>query len=144
MVASLVFAVYCYYDGWINPAYKTPAEYGNQLFNRAGTVVLGALFIYFLISFFAILKTRVVADETGIDVNGKFKIDYSSITRVNDKNYEKGLMDLYYKDSGGQEKKYTLDNYKITSFEDIVEEISKHRPDLLEVEAPTSKSDTQA
>ncbi len=132
MLASAACSVYCYYDGWINKAYQTEAKAGDRLFNQVGAIVLGVLFVILIVRFFLALKTRVVVDESGMDVNGKFKIAWPSIIRVDDRNLEKGLLDIFYKGTeGGSEKKYVLDNYKVTSFDEMVEEISRHRPDIL-------------
>ncbi len=132
LVLCAVFSVYCYYDGWRNPKYQDPSELSNMWFNRSAAIGLAVLFVVLIFRFVCALKTRVVVDEAGIDVNGKFKIVWPSITRVEDRNLEKGLLDFFYKETQeGAERKYVLDNYKVTAFEEMVDEISRHRPDLL-------------
>jgi hypothetical protein len=132
MLLSAGFSAYCYYDGWKNPKYQDPSELSNMWFNRAAAVGLVVLLVVLIIRFLLALKTRVVMDEAGLDVDGKLKISWPAMTRVDDRNLEKGLLDIYYTPAGeGSEKKYTLDNYKVTPFEEMVEEVSRHRPDLL-------------
>jgi hypothetical protein len=128
ILLSAVFAVYCFYDGWFNPKYLN--EPSDLWFNRVAAIALTILCVILIIGFFLIKRTRVAVDQAGFDINGKVKIPWSSITGINDRNLEKGLLDIFYK-AGDQEKKYILDNYKITSFEEMVDEFSNHRPDLL-------------
>ena len=130
IVASAVFSVYCYYDGWISDKYKD--ELSNLWFNRVAAVVLAVTFVVLVIVYLTkISKTRVVADDNGIDVNGKFVIKWDSIKRVDDSYVEKGLLDIFYVDENGKEKKWVADDYKITNFDELLDEISKHRPDVL-------------
>jgi hypothetical protein len=132
MLLSAAFSVYCYYDGWINPKYKDPSEVSNMWFNRAAAVGLVVVFVVLIFRFLQAIKTRVVMDEAGLDVDGKLKIAWPAMIRVDDRNLEKGLLDIFYTSSGGGgEKKYTLDNRKVTPFDEMVEEVSRHRPDLL-------------
>jgi hypothetical protein len=132
ILVSAGASAYCYYDGWVNPAYQKSEKYGDMLFNQVGAVVLAVLLVILIVRLLLAFKTRVVMDEGGIDVNGKFKIAWPLVTRVDDRNLEKGLLDIFYKGAeGGSEKKYVLDNYKVTSFDEMVDEISKHRPDVL-------------
>jgi len=135
MVASVVFSAWAFYDGWFNPKYQIKDELSNRLFNQVGSIVLAVMFVVLVIRFFTnVLKTRVTVDETGIDVCGKIKIAWSAMVRIDDKNLEKGLLDIFYNDSSNTECKYTLDNYKVTNFEEMVEVIATHRKDLLPLE----------
>ncbi len=148
MILSAGFSAYCYYDGWINPKYQVQEELSNRMFNQVGAVVLAVVFIVLVIRYLVqVSKTRVVVDDTGIEVNGKVKIGYQAIVRVDDKNLEKGLLDIFYRE-GAAERKYVLDNYVVTNFEEMVEEIAKHRPDLIAIEPvedkPTDQSGTKA
>ena len=128
MILSVGFAAYCYYDGWVSEKYlKDPS---NLWFNRVAAVVLVVVFVVLIIRFFGILKTRVVADESGIDVDGRIKIAWQDLARIDNTHEAKGLVDLYYTHEG-QEKKWIADNYKINHFDELLDEISAHRPDLL-------------
>jgi hypothetical protein len=88
-----------------------------------------------------IRKTRVVADEKGLNINGKVMIDWPMMTAVDDNRVEKGLLEITYTQNG-RERKYMLDNYKVDHFEELLDEISARRPDLLPpVEAEPEESD---
>ena len=130
IVASAVFSGYCYYDGWISDKYKE--ELSNLWFNRVAAIVLAITFVILIIVyFFKISKTRVLADDSGIDVNGALLIKWDAISKVDDTYLEKGLLDIFYIDDNGKERKWTADDYKITNFDDLLDEVSKHRPDVL-------------
>ena len=131
MIGSAITSLWFSYDGWISTKFKD--ELGNLLFNKVVGIGLAVTFLVLVVWFFIIRKTRVVADDSGIDVNGRFKIGWSAITGLDGKNLEKGFLDVYYQ-AGGDEKKFTLDNYKITCFDEIVDQIGQHRPDLVEPE----------
>jgi hypothetical protein len=143
MVLSLGFAFYCLYDGWFNQKYLAPEKSGDLWFNRIGAVALAAVFVYLVVGFFFIRKTRVVVDEKGVNVNNKLSIDWASMTSVDDSRAEKGLLEiLYTKD--GRERKFVLDNYKVDHFEEMLDEISLRRPDLLPpVEAEPEEVDEE-
>ena len=142
MAMAAAFSVYCYYDGWINDKYKE--DLSNLMFNKVLAVVLAVTFVVLVIGFFVIKKTRVVVDENGISVNGKLLIAWDSITELDDSREEKGLLDIFYT-KDGKKAKYVLDNYKVDHFEEMLDEISLHRPDLLtpleEAEVPQNQDD---
>ncbi len=124
----VVFAVLCYYDGWISDKYKD--EPWNLLFNQIASIVLTVVTIFLIIRLRAFLKTHIVADQTGLNINDKLKISWSELTNIDYTYIEKGLVDIYYlKD--GKERKWTADSYKIDHFDELMDEISKYRPDLL-------------
>jgi hypothetical protein len=141
MVLSIGFSIYCTYDGWLNAKYQASEKSGDLWFNRIGAVVLAVLFVYLFVGFFVIRKTRVVADEKGLNINGKVMIDWPMMTAVDDNRVEKGLLEITYTQNG-RERKYMLDNYKVDHFEELLDEISARRPDLLPpVEAEPEESD---
>ncbi len=128
IILTLGATIYCYYDGWISEKYFN--EPSNLWFNRIGSVVLAVAFVVLVIGFFVILKTRIAADDDGIDVNGKAKIPWKDIAAIDDSNVEKGLVNILYT-IDGQEKKWVADSYKIDQFDELLDVISRHRPDLL-------------
>jgi hypothetical protein len=130
MAILAVFSAWHFYDGWLNPVYKAADKAGDMWYNRAVAIALAAGFIGFVIAFFFMLKSQVVVDEQGININGKRRIDWKSILRVDDSKVEKGLLGIYYQE-GSKEARYVLDDYKIDHFEEMLDEISIHRPDLL-------------
>ncbi len=126
---SAIFSVYCYYDGWISEKYINDAS--NLWFNRVAAVVLAITFVVLIIVYFTkIAKTKVLADDSGIKINDQLTIKWDAIQRIDDTYIEKGLVDIYYTDEG-KEKKWTADDYKITHFDELLDEISAHRPDIL-------------
>jgi hypothetical protein len=130
MVICAGFAIWCLRDGWFNPAYRVSGKEGDLLFSRSGAIALGAGFVILLVGLFVIRRTKVVMDDNGIDVNGKFMIPWSAMIRVDDSRVEKAYLDIYYQDAG-REAKYVLDGFKVSHFDDMLDEISVHRPDLL-------------
>lgn len=128
IILALGAGIYCYYDGFVSEKYLK--DLSNLWFNRVGSIVLAVAFVVLVIGFFVILKTRIAADDDGIDVNGKSKIPWKDIVRIDDGNVEKGLVDIFYTVEG-QEEKWTADSYKIDRFDELLDMISRHRPDLL-------------
>ncbi|NLE29126.1 MAG: hypothetical protein GX629_05610 [Phycisphaerae bacterium] len=127
MVLIAFFSGWHFYDGWFNEKYWNDPS--NLWYNRVVAVVLAVLFVGFVIAFFLMLKSKVVVDEQGIR-DGKKMIDWKSIVRIDDSKVEKGLVGIYYL-KNDKEAKYLLDDYKIGHFEEMLDEISIHRPDLL-------------
>jgi hypothetical protein len=147
IVFCVVFGLWYLRDGWFNPEYQPAgSKHKDQIFNQVATVVLLPGSIVLLVAFAVISKARVVADDRGIDVNSKQMIPWSAITKIDDSSYAKGIVSVFYT-RGGQEDKYVIDNYKLSHFDELLDEISSHRPDLLppeNEEEPTEQgSDTE-
>jgi len=130
-VVLLGYGILSGYDGWINEEYQPGGKKAdNQTFNQWAAVACGIGVVVVLVRFAGAMKTRVLADENGIDVNGKVKIRWEDISGADDTKYEKGLVRLRYRQAG-QDKEYLIDRYVINHFDEFLDEISRHRPDVL-------------
>jgi hypothetical protein len=130
MIVALCVGLWGIYDGWFNPAFKVAEKANDRLFSQVLGIALPTLFLVLFVGFFVIRKMRVVVDEKGISVNDKLTIAWDSITDLDASREEKGLLDIFYQ-KDGKKAKYVLDNYKVDHFEEMLDEISLHRPDLL-------------
>lgn len=128
VLMALGFSIYCFYDGWISTKYKE--DLSNLWFNRVAAVVVFLLFIYLLVKYVKLLRTRVTVDDTGICVDEQYKITWPAIVRIDNTKEDKGLVTIFFQQEG-KERKYVLDDYRVNHFDEILDEISKFRPDLL-------------
>jgi len=125
IVLCLAFAGWCFYDGWV----KQEAEYVG--FNRTATVVLAVLAAGLFVALLVLKSRRLVADEQGIRLGGK-TIAWDAFTEADDKDLSKGILVLTYKStSEGQAQRLVLDEYNLSRFDDLLDEIAAHRPDLV-------------
>lgn len=129
-VAVVVFTALCYYDGWISDKFKDDPS--NLLFNRIASIVLTPVAIFIFYRVYRLKNLRVVANEEGIDA-GNIKIGWGNIEKIDCKNLDRGLVDIYYKDSD-RRRKWVVDSYKIDKFDELIECIAYYRPDLMPVE----------
>lgn len=131
LVLVLAFGIWCGYDGWLNEDYQPGGKKeNNRLFSQAAAIACG-VGVLVLVGWFArASRTRVVADDDGIDVNGKIRIAWSELTKADDSKYDKGLVRLYY-EHGGQKREYLVDSYATNRFDEFLDEVSRHRPDVL-------------
>jgi hypothetical protein len=144
LVAVAVFGGMCVYDGWFNPIYQPGGEkHKDLMFNQSmavvcgiGTVVLAGLFV-------VAAKRKLVADDAGIDLGNGTRIAWADLTAADDSKYDKGFVRLSYT-AGDEEKTYLMDNQAITMFDELLDEISTRRPDLLppvdDTDAPAAKN----
>lgn len=131
LLAVAGFGGMCVRDGWFNPAYQPGGEkHKDLMFNQSMAVVCGIGTVVLAGMFVVAAKRRLVADDAGIDLGNGTKIAWADLTAADDSKYDKGFARLTYK-TGGEEKTYLLDNQAITMFDELLDAISAHRPDLL-------------
>jgi hypothetical protein len=68
---------------------------------------------------------KLIADEEGMGYAGKQKIHWSEFKRMDASQLKKGLLYLYY---GPDEKKLTLDSWKLKNYKPLIEFVEAHIP----------------
>ena len=123
------FSVWLLYDGFVSDKYKD--EPSDLKFNQVGGVVLSVVTLGLVIGLVVLNGRSLRADQQGISCGGKL-IPWSDFTEAQDQQLSKGLLTLLYKsDPGQQPKKLLLDDYKLSNFEALLDEIATYRPDLV-------------
>lgn len=130
-IAVLVgLAVWCVYDGYYNKAFieehtteSGPDSYlvGNKI---APPFFLGAAAL--LAGYFFVVKGRkITADENELVINGKKKISYDSIEKIDKTNFDaKGYFVIAYKDSSGGEVQRKLSDRDYDNLSNVLEHIA--------------------
>lgn len=132
------FSVWHLYDGFVSDKYKD--EPSDLKFNQVGGVVLSVMTLGLVVALLVLNGKSLRADQQGISYGGK-SIPWSDFTEAQDQQLSKGLLTLLYKsDSDQQPRKLLLDDYKLSNFEALLDEIATYRPDLV---APEESGDQQ-
>src|SRR3989339_454683 len=108
-IGCLALAVWFAYDGYFNKSFiaKFTNEDGTPkdtlVFNQKAPIVFVAASLLAAFRLFVVKDRKVTADDEGIVVNGKEKIPYNSIKKV-DKTWDqqKGYFDIEYDTGEGQ------------------------------------------
>jgi len=128
----LGFAVYCFVDAvpppdsWsmdqINPATEYVLHIaGPWTFGIPG-LILAAWAVLFM-------KKVLVADSEGIGYQGKQRIAWSAVTRLDAKDLQsKGILVLHFKSDDEAGGKLVLDSWKLRNFRDLVAVVEKNVP----------------
>ncbi len=86
------------------------------------------------------LTRRLIADEEGIGYAGKAKVPWSEITALDASVLQsKQILYLHH----GQDKKLTLDGYKLKNFRDLVAFIEERIPEAVQREATAGPKQDQ-
>jgi hypothetical protein len=125
------FSVWCFID-WAN--YPRPDEpfsletlngYAGWAFNHFLPFILLPLSVVLVVLAFRSLKLVLVADDQGIGYEGKDRIAWSDVTRLDaTKLADKQILDLYH--AGG---KLRLDGLKLQNFKKLVRFVEEKVPD---------------
>ncbi|NQU76385.1 MAG: hypothetical protein HQ546_08755 [Planctomycetes bacterium] len=129
---ALGFGLYCAHDVLIakdaegKPKYSPEKDIWKYRFNVAGIflVPVGAV----LMGYGAImLRRRVLADQDGIGYQGKPKVGWDRVTKL--EMGKKGLLYLHYEDAG-KAKVMKLDSLKLRNFSALVTLIEARCPNV--------------
>ena len=137
---ALGAGIYCLYDDIIGKYPYKPFEedindWATWAFNHYGPYVFIPMGL--ILAAFAVrsLTRRLTADEEGIGYAGKAKIPWSEITALDASVLQaKQILTLHH----GQDKKLTLDGYKLKNFRDLVAFIEARVPEAAKREAPAA------
>ena len=108
-IGCLALAAWFAYDGYFNKDFI--AKYINEdgtikdtlVFNQKAPIVLVAVSLLAAFRLFVIKDRKVTADEDAIIINGREKIPYNSIKKVDKTWYQqKGYFDIEYNAGEGQ------------------------------------------
>ncbi len=131
-LAALALAVWFGYDAFFaldktgqrkfDPD-RTPAYFA---FNAGMSFILPLVGVVMLV-LAARLRGRVLAaDAEGLGYIGKSKIAWQSLRKLDPR--AKGLLDVYYEDASGSEKRLKLDSLKVSRFNELVAFIEAKAP----------------
>ena len=130
MIVCLGFATYCIYDGYFNDKFikKHTDANGNPnstlVFNQKSPIFLIAGAMLLGIYFFAIRNSKIIAEQDELVINGREKIAYESIQKINKTYFDKkGLFTITYKDKNNSEIDIKISNRKYDNIEAILEHL---------------------
>ena len=130
MIVCLGFAGYCIYDGYFNDKFikKNTDANGNPnstlVFNQKSPIFLIAGAVLLGIYFFAIRNSKIIAEQDELVINGREKIAYESIQKINKTYFDKkGLFTITYKDKNNSEIDIKISNRKYDNIEAILEHL---------------------
>jgi len=126
------FAGWHVYDGWFNEKYKAPDKADDLKYNQGMSVILSVVTACLVLGLLVISKTSLVADEQGIKYGNK-QIGWKDFSEADMSDLKRGILVLFYKSDSqeGRDDKLVLDNYKLSNFDDLLDEIATGRPDLV-------------
>ncbi len=109
-VVLIVGTIWFSYDGYFNQSFidKHTGDDGafddTLVINRKAPYFLGGAAILLAGCFWATKDHKIVADEDGLTINGKQKISYDSIQKIDKTHFDsKGYFTITYKDPAGKE-----------------------------------------
>ena len=129
IVACLVLAAWCTYDGYFNEKWKqehTDAD-GNPktylVFNRRAPYFLVSGAVLLGVYLASIVGKKVVADEEKLTVDGK-TINYDSIISLDKTHFDsKGYFILTYKTAQGSQTKKKISDIKYDNLTQILDHV---------------------
>ncbi len=130
IVLLLAFGSYCVYDGYFSDKFKekhTTIEGkpdSTLAFNRKAPVFLLSGAVALAVWFLAVKNRKITADSDGIIIDGKEKLTYQSIVKI-DKTYfeSKDYFVITYKDESGREAECRLSGRNYDNLDAILNEL---------------------
>jgi hypothetical protein len=130
IVLLLVFGAYCMYDGYFNDKFKekhTTIEGkpdGTLVFNQKAPFFCLAGAVALAVWFGAAKNKKIVAESDGIVINGKEKIAYDSVEKIDRTYFEtKDYFIITYKDESGKEAERRLSGRDYDNLDAILNEL---------------------
>ena len=130
IVACLALAIWCTYDGYFNEDWikdhtnpdNTPQAY--LVFNQKAPYFLVGAAVVLAAYFFAIKNKKIIADEKELIIDGKTKIPYDCIEKLDKTNFDsKGFFLMTYKDVSNAEKQLKLSDKKYDNLSPIIDKL---------------------
>jgi hypothetical protein len=123
------FAIWCFMD----PNKDKPQEWdiahqkevARYVTNAIMPFVLAPIGVVLIVWGLVFMGRRLIADEEGLGYAGKQKIRWNDFKRMDASKLKKGLLYLYY---GPDEKKLTLDSWKLKNYKTLIEFVELHLP----------------
>ena len=126
IIGCIIFAVWFGYDGYINKNFiEKHTEEGKPnttlVFNQKSPPFFFAGALLCGIYFYMIKGRKLLAEENELIINGKKKIAYDSIVKINKTWFEKkGFFVVTYKNENGKETDYKISDRKYDGLENIL------------------------
>ena len=94
------------------------------MFNKHAPFVFAGAAILLGISYFSLKNKKLLVEDDGISIEGKVKIPYSSIEKINKTHFKsKGFFTIAYKDESGREKVKKLGDRRYDNLAEVLEAI---------------------
>jgi predicted dithiol-disulfide oxidoreductase (DUF899 family) len=109
MALCIGFGAYCVYDGYFNKDFIAKHTFGDKadstlVFNRKSPPFLAGVALLLGAYLFVIRGRMVVAEDDGLVINGKAKIAYDSIQKIDKTDFDaKGHFTFTYRGPDGRE-----------------------------------------
>ena len=126
IIGCIIFAVWFGYDGYINKNFiEKHTEEGKPnttlVFNQKSPPFFFAGALLCGIYFYMIKGRKLLAEENELIINGKKKIAYDSIVKINKTWFEKkGFFVVTYKNENGKETDYKISDRSYDGLENIL------------------------
>jgi hypothetical protein len=125
----IAFAVWCFMDpNKQQPKYwdmDHATDVARYVTNAIMPYVLAPIGVLLVIWGIVYMGRRLIADDEGIGYDGKQKIRWNEFKKMDASKLKKGLLYLYY---GPDEKKLTLDSWKLKNYKPLIEFVESHLP----------------
>ncbi len=129
IVVLISLSIYCVYDGYYNKKFIKTHTFedvpdSTLLFNKKSPpyLIVGAVLLTGC--FFVIRNKKIIADETDITIDGKQKISYESIQKIDKTNFKsKGYFVITYTGEGGKEINKKINDRTYDNLDKILDEL---------------------
>lgn len=130
IIGLILVAVWCVYDGYFNEKWikeHTDAKGNPETYlvvNKSAPKYLVGAAAILGVYLFAISSKKVTADENELVIDGKKRIAYDAIEKV-DKTYfaSKGYFAVTHKDSSGKDAEIKLSDRKYDNLEAVLDKL---------------------
>lgn len=129
IVVLLAFGIYCIYDGYLNEKFRRKHTIegkpdGTLAFNQKAPFFLLPGAVVLAIWIHLVKGRKIAAEADGIIINGKEKITYESIEKIDKTYFEtKDYFDVTYKNESGGETERRLDGRAYDNLAAILDEL---------------------
>ena len=130
IVVCIGLALWCIYDGYFNEEWiqKHTNEDGSPgtylVFNRQAPYYFFATAVLLVIYMSFAIKRRVVAEEKELNINGRERIAYDSIQKINKTYFEKkGYFTITYETENGKQLERKISDKEYDNLSEILEHL---------------------
>lgn len=117
------------YDGFFSESFRAKHTVNGVvdstvLLNQAASFILMGLAALFVVYFFVIKDKKIVADDNELIIDGKKKISYQAIQKVDKTFFEKkGFFTFVYKDESGKESEIKISDKRYDNLSAVLDKL---------------------
>jgi hypothetical protein len=129
IIACILFAVWLGYDGFFSESFrakhtKDGVADSTLSLNRVAACVLAGAAVLLAGYFFAVKDKKVVAEDNELIIDGRKRIQYQAIQKVDKSFFEKkGFFTFVYKDEGGTESKLKISDRRYDNLSAVLDKL---------------------